>query len=82
MTKKEEKEALGWMAEHERRLAQEGLSYGVASDLRPEQEERRVNILRDVLAEVKSGKGFNDSEVLSQWHADDEARERARASQR
>ena len=82
MTKNEEKEALGWMTEYERRMAREGLSYGVATNLRPEQEESRVSILREVLAEVKSSKVFNDSEVLSQWHADDEARERARGTQR
>lgn len=76
MTEQESERWSGWTTECERRMALEGLYYGIAKT--KEQDGRTVQILRDVLAEVKSGKVFNMDEVLEHWQKDDEQRRRDR----
>ena len=69
MTEEEIKRGAGWTTEYERRMALEGLHYGLA--MTKEQEERALQIMRDVLSEVKAGKVFDMDAVLEQWNRDD-----------
>jgi predicted transcriptional regulator len=58
------------MAERDRRMALEGIR-GDNSDP-PEKQERALEILKEVLAEVKAGRVFNADEVLAEWKKDSE----------
>lgn len=62
----------GWMIERERRMAIEQI-VGDGSD-RPDKHRRSLELLRDVLEEVKAGKVFTPDGVLADWHRDDEQR--------
>jgi hypothetical protein len=65
--------SLGWIMERERRMALEQIA-GDGSDS-PEKEKRSLQILREILAEVKAGRKFTPEEVLAHWHKDDEQRQ-------